>query len=75
MKPTQINRIRDIAKVNGWIREDRIGLKVISIDMIDAEVNYLQHMVIMDPTVSDKKVTKAFKLVKALLALRLKIQK
>lgn len=75
MKPKQINRIRDIAKVNGWIPEDRIGLKVIDMDMIDVDVNYLRHMVIMDPTVSDKKVTKAFKLVKALLALRLKIQK
>lgn len=75
MNPTQINRIRDISKVNGWIPEDRIALKVIGIDMIDTEVNYLRHMVIMDPTVSDKKVTKALKLVKALLALRLLIQK
>lgn len=74
-KPKQINRIRDIAMVNGWIPEDRVTLKVIDEDMIDVEVDYLRHMVILDPTVDDQKVERALELVKALLALKLVIEK
>lgn len=64
MRPTQINRIRDIAKINGWIPADEVTLKVITEDMIDVEVDYLRHMVILDPTVDDQKVERALELVK-----------